>query len=58
MGEASSGWRQWMKVGTFNTDGSDFAYFGLKREGSLDRNDAIVAWIKQNTTINTSDLNI
>lgn len=44
MGEASSGWRQWMRVGTFNTDGSDFAYFGLKREQSLDRNDAVIAW--------------
>jgi hypothetical protein len=44
MGEASSGWRKWMRVGTFNTDGSDFAYFGLKREQSLDRNDAVIAW--------------
>lgn len=44
IGEAASGWRKWMKVGTFNTDGSDFAYFGLKDEGALDRKDAVIAW--------------
>lgn len=53
IGEANSGWRAWMKVGTFNQGGSDLAYFGLKNEGSGDRNDAVIAWGDDRGLINS-----
>ncbi len=44
------GWRHWMEIGTFNTMGTDFAWFGLmQRLGDTtiingDQNDAVLAW--------------
>ncbi len=43
------GWRNWMSVGTFNNFGSDNMYIGLKSEGSIDRQDAVINW-GDNTT--------
>ncbi|NQX98699.1 MAG: tail fiber domain-containing protein, partial [Flavobacteriales bacterium] len=42
------GWRDWMDIGTFTSNGTDNMYVGLKQEtGGLpasDRNDAVVSW--------------
>ncbi|HEY1040924.1 MAG TPA: tail fiber domain-containing protein [Bacteroidia bacterium] len=40
----NSGWREWMKVGTYNNFGSDMFYVGLKEENGVDRQDAVLAW--------------
>jgi hypothetical protein len=40
----TGGWRPWMKVGTFNSLGSDNMYIGLKNEGTTDRQDAVINW--------------
>ena len=44
------GWRKWMSVGTFNNFGSDNMYIGLKNEGSVDRQDAVINWGDNTTT--------
>lgn len=43
---ATDGWRNWMDIGTFTTNGTDNMYVGLKNEqGPLgDRFDAIISW--------------
>lgn len=47
---AIGGWREWIDVGTFNTQQSDFAYFGLMQhigdttETILDHHDAVIVW--------------
>lgn len=44
----TDGWRNWMDIGTFTTNGTDNMYVGLKREtGAVpanDRHDAIINW--------------
>jgi hypothetical protein len=40
-GPSTDGWRKWMDIGTFISDGTDNMYVGLKREGP-DRADAII----------------
>lgn len=40
---ATDGWRSWMDIGTFTTNGTDNMYVGLKNEGT-DRFDAVVSW--------------
>ncbi|MGM0479356.1 MAG: tail fiber domain-containing protein [Bacteroidota bacterium] len=40
---ATDGWRPWMDVGMFVSQGTDNMYFGLKDEGS-DRFDAVINW--------------
>ncbi len=40
---AADGWRNWMEIGTFTSNGTDNMYIGLKNEGT-DRQDAIVNW--------------
>ncbi len=42
-GPSTDGWRKWMDIGTFISDGTDNMYVGLKREGP-DRADAIINW--------------
>ncbi len=37
------GWRDWMDIGTFTSNGTDNMYVGLKDEGN-DRYDAIINW--------------
>ncbi len=37
------GWRNWMDIGTFTSNGTDNMYVGLKEEGN-DRYDAIINW--------------
>jgi hypothetical protein len=40
---AVDGWRPWMDIGTFTTNGTDNIYVGLKSEGT-DRHDAVINW--------------
>jgi hypothetical protein len=40
---ATDGWRSWMDIGTFTTNGTDNIYVGLKNEGT-DRFDAVINW--------------
>jgi hypothetical protein len=40
---ATDGWRSWMDIGTFTSDGTDNMYVGLKDEGN-DRRDAVINW--------------
>jgi hypothetical protein len=42
----TDGWRPWMDVGTFASEGTDNAYFGLKKETGFnnDRQDAVISW--------------
>ena len=40
----TDGWRQWMDIGMFVSNGTDNVYIGLKQEGSADRNDAVLSW--------------
>ncbi len=40
---STDGWRKWMDVGTFTSNGSDNMYVGLKDEGP-DRQDAVINW--------------
>ncbi|MBL7897551.1 MAG: tail fiber domain-containing protein, partial [Crocinitomicaceae bacterium] len=42
-GASTDGWRNWMDIGTFTTNGTDNIYVGLKNEG-LDKFDAIINW--------------
>lgn len=42
-GGAADGWRNWMEIGTFTSNGTDNMYVGLKNEGT-DRMDAVVNW--------------
>jgi hypothetical protein len=39
-----AGWRSWMSVGTYMGAGDDNMYVGIKNEGTLDRQDAIIDW--------------
>jgi len=39
-----SGYRSWMVRGTQVSGGTDNVFFGLKREGDDDRQDAVIAW--------------
>ncbi len=45
---ATDGWRPWMDVGTFTSNGTDNIYVGLKQEPGAfpanDRQDAIIGW--------------
>lgn len=42
---ATDGWRPWMDIGTFTTNGTDNIYVGLKQEGtSSDQSDAVINW--------------
>lgn len=38
------GWRPWMNIGTYTTNGGDNMYVGLKQEGGPERQDAIINW--------------
>ena len=44
----ADGWRNWMDIGTFTSNGTDHMYFGLKQEtGGVpnnDRMDAVINW--------------
>ncbi|MCO5260514.1 MAG: hypothetical protein M9916_10255 [Crocinitomicaceae bacterium] len=40
---STDGWRPWMDIGTFTSNGTDNMYVGLKNEGT-DRFDAVVSW--------------
>ena len=40
---STDGWRSWMDIGTFTSNGTDNMYVGLKNEGT-DRFDAVVSW--------------
>lgn len=48
----TDGWRSWMDLGVFTTNGSDNVYLGLKEEvGFLgDRQDAVLSWGDNQTT--------
>ena len=39
----ADGWRSWMDIGTFTSNGTDHTYVGLKSEGA-DRADAVINW--------------
>ncbi len=39
----ANGWRNWMDIGTFTSNGTDHMYVGLKNEGT-DRADAVINW--------------
>lgn len=39
----ADGWRTWMDIGTFTSNGTDHTYVGLKSEGA-DRADAVINW--------------
>lgn len=45
---STDGWRDWMDIGTFTSNGTDNMYVGLKREAGAvpanDRHDAIINW--------------
>jgi hypothetical protein len=40
----TDGWRAWMDLGMFTSNGTDNVYIGLKNEGTADRNDAVINW--------------
>jgi hypothetical protein len=40
----TDGWRSWMDIGTFTSNGTDHVYVGLKREQINNRNDAVINW--------------
>jgi Chaperone of endosialidase/Secretion system C-terminal sorting domain len=44
----TDGWRSWMDIGTFTSNGTDNMYIGLKQEVGIfpanDRQDAVVSW--------------
>jgi hypothetical protein len=47
VGSSAGGWRPWMDIGTFTSNGLDHVYVGLKQEGTsitADRMDAVVGW--------------
>ena len=48
------GWRDWMDIGTFTSNGTDNMYVGLKDEGN-DRFDAIINWGDNQTTSQTTN---
>jgi Chaperone of endosialidase len=39
-----AGYRSWMERGTLVSEATDNVFFGLKREGDNDRQDAVIAW--------------
>lgn len=45
---STDGWRPWMDIGTFTSNGTDHVYLGLKDEGGIvaanDRQDAVLCW--------------
>jgi len=45
---STDGWRNWMDIGTFTSNGTDNMYVGLKREAggfpTNDRHDAVINW--------------
>ncbi len=41
---STDGWRNWMDIGMFTSNGTDNVYIGLKNEGTVDRNDAVISW--------------
>lgn len=43
-GNGQDGWRPWMDIGTFTSNGTDHVYVGLKNEGSTDKHDAVIGW--------------
>ncbi|RMA65880.1 tail fiber domain-containing protein [Ulvibacter antarcticus] len=42
-GSSTDGWRNWMDIGSFTSDGKDNTFIGLKAEGSS-KADAIINW--------------
>ena len=42
-GATNDGWRNWMDIGMFVSNGSDNVYLGMKDQGS-DRQDAVLSW--------------
>jgi Chaperone of endosialidase len=40
----TDGWRSWMDVGMFVSQGSDHLYLGMKDAGAPDRFDAVIGW--------------
>jgi hypothetical protein len=51
---STDGWRKWMDVGTFTSNGSDNMYVGLKDEGP-DRQDAVINWGDNQGIMDTID---
>jgi hypothetical protein len=51
---STDGWRLWMDVGTFTSNGSDNMYVGLKDEGP-DRQDAVINWGDNQGIMDTID---
>jgi hypothetical protein len=41
---SQDGWRSWMDIGMFVSNGTDNVYLGLKNQGNTDRNDAVLSW--------------
>ena len=41
---STDGWRPWMDIGTFISNGTDNMYIGLKEDAGTDRLDAVVSW--------------
>ncbi|MDY0217193.1 MAG: tail fiber domain-containing protein [Bacteroidales bacterium] len=42
--QGADGWRTWMDIGMFVTDGTDNVYLGLKKTAITDRTDAVLSW--------------
>lgn len=58
-GDQNTGFRSWMKAGTYITDHSDMMYVGTKPRGGgpNDRNDAVINWA-DNLETNPNFLNL
>jgi hypothetical protein len=58
VGSSAGGWRPWMDIGTFMSNGLDHVYVGLKQEGATitaDRMDAVLGWGDNHATPNGPD---
>ncbi len=42
--QGADGWRPWMDIGMFVSDGTDNVYLGLKKQTTTDRSDAVLSW--------------
>lgn len=52
----ADGWRNWMDIGTFTTNGADHMYVGLKNENANgERMDAVINWGDDQGTANGPD---
>jgi hypothetical protein len=58
VGSSAGGWRPWMDIGTFTSNGLDHVYVGLKQEGTsitADRMDAVLGWGDNHAVTNGPD---